>query len=221
MLLCRAHSYMRTLLLPLPLLLLLSLLLHCATAGNITGKIVATADAARVQRALQKIAQIRNVTVVQEAVSSPLTEAVCGHPARTSTVEFLTEHGDVPTLQYVSGLSIVSPPSPSPVPPPTPGDTSICKRCLLLSYANTSHKNCCCQSIHHAHYLTPQSCTSLLLVTLNTFATAGIMSIVTTVTGTTLEVECGGHGICDDTTGRCRCFPGWQSRYRVTRLFNR
>jgi EGF-like domain len=44
------------------------------------------------------------------------------------------------------------------------------------------------------------------------------MSVVTTVTGTTLEVECGGHGVCDDTTGICRCYPGWQSRYGVTRL---
>eukprot|EP00953_Heterococcus_sp_UTEX-ZZ885_P036580 18822-Heterococcus_DN1.PRE.1 len=88
--------------------------------GNVTGKIVATADAARVQRALQRIAQIRNVTVVQEAVAPPQTQSVCGHPARTSTIEFLTEHGDVPTLKYVSGLSIVYPPTPAPATPPAP-----------------------------------------------------------------------------------------------------
>ncbi len=101
---------------------------------------------------LNKLKDLHFIGIV--AVDHSLWPAgkVCGEPAVTTTIEFLTEHGSLPLIVE---------------------DTSNLK--------------------------------------LSDGTTPGSISVMQMTVGTKENIECSGHGTCDELTERCNCFVGYQS----------
>lgn len=107
-----------------------------------------TATAADLETALTSMTSVRDVTVT---LSSGTLVCTVGGTV-TTTVQFNTEHGDLPNMvPLITGLYMAG-------------------------------------------------------------GAAGATLVVSELQkGTTKEYECGGHGQCDETNGRCTCFPGYHS----------